>query len=119
MRARSRLASVLLLSLLTRTSAFGQAGITVHIANGTTDNLIVTLYDRNLRHRQRVLSGEVINGNASIAITVTADASGRGHVAWTATTVDRDMRHCGHHDQSGLNDGETVHVHADGKCSRK
>jgi hypothetical protein len=119
MRALSRLVFVFLLALLTRTSAFAQQGLTVHLANDTTDNLIVTLYDRNVRRHQRVLSSEVINGNASIAITITADASGRGHVAWTATTVDRDMRRCGHQDKPGVNDGGTVHVYAHDRCAGK
>ncbi len=117
------IAAFLALCLLTlagsATPALADARITLHIANGSVDSLIVTLYDRNLRRRQQVLSGQVINGNASISITVSADSSGQGHVAWTAMTVDRDMRQCGHEDKRGVYDGSTVQVFADSACKRR
>jgi len=99
------------------TSALGQGTVTIHVLNDTTDNLEVTLYDRNLRRHQIVLSGQVIYGNASIALTISADSSGRGHVYWKAFTTARDMRRCGQHEKSGLNDGDTVHVWANSRCS--
>jgi len=101
-----------------RTSVLGQGTVTIHVLNDTTDNLEVTLYDRNLRRHQMVLSGQVIYGNASIATSISADSSGQGHVAWRAMTTDRDMRRCGHHESAGLNNGDTIHVSADGRCSR-
>jgi hypothetical protein len=100
------------------TSVLGQGTVTIHVLNDTTDNLEVTLYDRNLRRHQMVLSGQVVYGNASIATTVSADSSGQGHVAWRAMTTDRDMRRCGHHDNAGLNNGDTVHIWANGSCAR-
>jgi hypothetical protein len=90
--------------------------VTVHILNDSVDNLIVTLYDRNLGRKLPVLSGQIINGNASISISISANASGQGHLSWTAATVDSDMRRCGRHDDPGLNDGDTVHVHAGSRC---
>jgi hypothetical protein len=93
-------------------------GVTVHIQNDTVDSLSVSIYDRNLGRRQLVVSSQVINGNSSISITVTADASGQGHLSWRATTLDADMRRCGSHDNRGLNDGDTVRVHADAACPR-
>ena len=99
-----------------RTSVLGQGTVTIHVLNDTTDNLEVTLYDRNLRRHQMVLSGQVIYGNASIATTISADSSGQGHVSWKAITTDRDMRKCGHHEKAGLNDGDTVHVWANDSC---
>jgi hypothetical protein len=100
------------------TSVLGQGTVTIHVLNDTTDNLEVTLYDRNLRRHQMVLSGQVIYGDASIATTVSADSSGQGHVSWRAMTTDRDMRRCGHHESAGLNSGDTIHVWANGSCSR-
>jgi hypothetical protein len=91
--------------------------VTIHVLNDTTDNLEVTLYDRNLRRHPMILSGQVIYGNASIATTISANSSGQGHVYWRAMTTDRDMRRCGHHENAGLNDGDTIHVRADGSCS--
>jgi hypothetical protein len=98
------------------TSVLGQGTVTIHVLNDTTNNLEVTLYDRNLRRHQMVLSGQVIYGNASIATTISADSSGQGHVSWKAITTDRDMRKCGHHEKAGLNDGDTVHVWANDSC---
>lgn len=40
---------VALVSLSVRTSALGDGTLTIHVANDTIDNLIVTLDDRNLR----------------------------------------------------------------------
>jgi len=91
-------------------------GVTVHILNDTVDNLSVNLYDRGLGRKQPVVTGQIINGNSSISITIAANASGQGHLSWTATTVDTDMRRCGHQDVPGLNDGDTVHVHAAAAC---
>ena len=113
----SRLPLVLVVALSVRTSALGEGTLTIHVANDTIDNLVVTLYDRNLSSHQTVLSGQVIYSNAWMVTSISADASGQGHVYWTAMTTDREMRHCGHHSEQGINDGDTIHVHADGPCS--
>jgi hypothetical protein len=97
-------------------AALAGDGVTVRILNDTPDALTVTIYDRNVRPAQAVVSSEVINGNASLSVSVTADASGRGHLSWTATTGDRDMRRCGHKDKPGVNDGDTIRVHANSSC---
>ena len=101
---------------LAHSPATAGGSVTVHILNDTVDNLIVSLYDRNLGRKLPVLSGQVINGNASISISISANASGQGHLSWTATTVDSDMRRCDRHDNPGLNDGDTVRVHASARC---
>lgn len=95
----------------------GQGTVTIHVLNDTPDNLEVSVYDRNLRRHQMVLSSVVIYGNASIATTISADSSGQGHVYWKAISTDRNMRKCGHHEKAGLNSGDTVHVWANGSCS--
>jgi len=97
-------------------AALAGDGVTVRILNDTPDALSVTIFDRNVQPAQDVVSSEVINGNASLSVSVTADASGRGHLSWTATTVDRDMRRCGHKDKPGVNDGDTIRVHANRTC---
>ena len=35
-------------------------------------------------------------------VSISADASGQGHVYWTAMTTDREMRRCGHHGEQGI-----------------
>jgi hypothetical protein len=116
MFARRIPAAAVAAMLLAGGSALGGDGVTVRVLNDTPDPLTVTIYDRNAQPPQPVVSGEVINGNASISVSVTADASGRGHLSWTATTGDRDMRRCGHRDKPALNDGDTIHVHANSRC---
>jgi hypothetical protein len=116
MRALLRLLLGCAVLALAQSPASASGGVTVHIQNDSVDSLSVTLYDRNVSRRQPVLSGQIINGNASISITLSANASGQGHLSWKAATVDPDMRRCGHQDNPGLNDGETVRVHADAAC---
>jgi hypothetical protein len=116
-RQFSRVALVCILLSCAHTSALGQGTITIHVLNDTPDNLEVTLYDRNLRRRQMILSAQVIYGNASIATTISADSSGLGHVYWRAITTSRDMRRCGRHEKSGVNDGDTIRVWANSRCS--
>ena len=101
---------------LASTSAIGGEGLMVTIMNDTTDNIYVTAYDENVNPAQIVLSRQPIYGSASFPVTISADAAGKGHLSWTATTVDRDMRRCGRRDRANLNDGDFVHVHADSDC---
>jgi len=98
-------------------SVFGQegAGIMLTINNDTSDNLLVTVYDMGAR--QTILSNQPIYGNASVTVSISVDASGSGHLSWTAMSRDPDMRKCGHEDKASLNDGDTVNVYADGSCS--
>lgn len=116
MRASNRLTLNIASALmaLASTAAYGGEGIMITISNDTSDNILVTAYDRN--SNQLVLSSRPIYGSASITVTITADDSGQGHLSWTATTIDRDMHQCGRNDKPNLNDGDTVNVHADGDC---
>jgi hypothetical protein len=98
-------------------SVFGQEGtIALTINNNTSGPLLVTVYDMGASPRQQVLANRAIYGNASVTVSVVQDASGQGHVSWTAMNQDPDMRMCGHDDKTNLNDGDTVNVYADGDC---
>jgi hypothetical protein len=90
--------------------------MSITINNDTTSDLLVTAYDLNAGSAQKVLSNEKINSFASIAVPVNPDESGYGHLAWSASSVNRDSPTCGKGDQSGLSDSDTVHVHADAAC---
>lgn len=98
-------------------AALSADGVMVTVNNDSSDNLFVTVYDRSSSPPQQVLSHSRLYGNASISVTIAADKSGHGHLSWTAVTIDRDMRMCGHSEKSNLNDGDTVNVHADGDCA--
>jgi len=118
MRALSRSMSITLsAAVILGSAALGDNGMTIIINNNTTKNLLVTVYDLNANPPQKVASSATLNGFASISVMVSADDSGQGHVSWTATTVDRDMRMCGNHDNPGVNDGDTVRVFADSSCT--
>ena len=103
-------------SMLAGASVFAGSGLTVNINNDSTDTILVSVYDLNANGQQRVLSNEVINGNASVAVPIATDDQGQGHVSWRARTSDNDMRMCGRGDTGNLNDGDTVSVHADTEC---
>jgi hypothetical protein len=121
MSAFKRQAAALVFSILSlgSLSVFGQegGGIKLIINNNTSDNLLVTIYDMGASPRQTILSNRPIYGNASITVSISVDASGSGHVSWTAMSQDPDMRKCGHEDKASLNNGDTVSVYADSSCS--
>ena len=116
MRALIRILFAYAASVLAGASVFAGSGLTVSINNDSTDVILVSVYDLNANGSQRVLSNEVINGNASVAVSLAADDQGRGHVSWRARTSDDYMRMCGSGDSGHLNDGDTVTVHADTQC---
>jgi hypothetical protein len=97
-------------------SVFGQEGmLTLTINNDTSDPLLVTVYD--MGSRQQLLANRAIYGNGSVTVSVTQDASGQGHIRWTAMNQDPDMRLCGRDDKTNLNDGDIVNVYAEDDCS--
>jgi hypothetical protein len=121
MSAFKRQAAALFYSTLSlgSLSVLGQpgGGIMLTISNNTSDNLLVSIYDVGVSPRQTILSNRAIYGNASITVSISEDASGSGHMLWTAMSQDSDMRKCGHEDKANLKNGDTVSVHADGECS--
>jgi hypothetical protein len=98
-------------------AAFAQDAFMITLRNDTTDNLLVTVYDQSTSQSQLVISRRPLYGNASISVLVGEDGSGKGHLYWSAMSLDSDMRMCGHHDNPNLNDGDTVNVYADGDCN--
>jgi hypothetical protein len=63
------------------------------------------------------LSNQKLNGFASVSISIGADADGRGHVAWTATSIDHDNHTCGRNEVAGLANNDSVHVSAAAACA--
>jgi hypothetical protein len=114
---RLTLTVVHVLLLLICASAFGDEAVTITIDNNTTKSLLVTVYDLNTRPAQRVLSSATINSFASVTVMIAADDSGQGHLSWTATSGNRNMRTCGHRDKPGLDNGDKVHVYANSECA--
>jgi hypothetical protein len=117
MRAVNRFLLALVFSMLASASVFGGSGLSVTINNNSGETLLVNVVDLNASAPQRVLSNEVINGNASVTVPIAADDQGHGHLSWTARTSDSDMRKCGRDEAANLNDGDTVSVHADSECN--
>ena len=90
--------------------------ISITITNDGTDDVIVTVRDMNTTPHSKLLSRARISGFASIPLFVTADASGKGHVAWSASTADPAIHKCGRKDKRGLDNFASVHVYAKSDC---
>lgn len=112
----SRLAAISAILLMT-SSARAQS-ITITINNDTTRDLRVTVYDESA-HPHQVISNGVVNSFATIPVTLLVNSSGYGHMSWSASTLDKDMRRCASRDIRNLNDGDTVHVYANAQCSSR
>src|ERR1700722_12263262 len=118
MRTFDRIFALACLALsLSIPAALAADGLMITISNDGSDALFVTIYDRSSSPPQQVLSHTALYGNASMSVSIAADSSGHGHLSWTAVTIDRHMRKCGHNEKSHLNDGDTVNVHANGDCT--
>lgn len=90
--------------------------IPIKVTNDNTENIYVSLYDMNTTPPSRLLAHELINGFASVPISVSADSSGNAHVYWTAVTADPTMRKCGRKDKPRLSSDASVHVYAKSDC---
>ncbi len=110
------LLSCLPLLLVSAAAIGGLNGIDVTITNDGTEDVLVTVYDTSTHPQSVVMSRERINGFTSIPVSLAADDTGRGNVAWTAVSVDPNSRKCGHAVTSGLSDSASVAVHADAQC---
>lgn len=102
--------------LLTGT-ALGGEGVQVKILNDGTQDIVVTVYDMNVRPERVVLENAHINGFTSVPINAIADAMGKARISWTATSTDGTSRKCGHDDTVSVNNDGSVTVHAEGSCS--
>jgi hypothetical protein len=118
MHAIGTLAVMLAISLfaLGDVAAAGGDIIPITIINDNSGAIFVTVYDDNLTPRAAILSSQRISGFASIPISVTAGASGYGHVSWSATTGGSFHHRCGNRDRPGLRNGSVVHVRANSRC---
>jgi hypothetical protein len=112
---RAAFTSVLVLYAIGATAVVDDA-LSITIVNDTTTDILVTVYDVSSKPSQKALSSQKLNGFASVNISVGADAKGRGHVAWTATSIDQDNHTCGRSDVAGLANNDSVHVSAAGSC---
>jgi hypothetical protein len=96
--------------------ALGSDGISVKVTNDTSSNIVVTVIDMNVNPEQVLISNETIYGFASLPIRVSPDASGYGHIRWTATSGGADSRACGHKEADRLSADSVVHVTASASC---
>jgi hypothetical protein len=115
MRMPARLA-LLAMAALCGSEALAD-NVIVTINNGSTNSLLVTVYDMNASPPVKVMSNSLINGNASLTVLLTVDSYGQGHLSWTAATRDSDMRSCGKGEKQGLNNEDSVTVDASSSCS--
>jgi hypothetical protein len=104
------------LPLLSAGVALGGEGVQVKVTNDGTEDIVVTVYDMNSNPQHAVLENARINGFTSVPINVVGDSTGRAKLSWTATSIDRNSRQCGH-DEAALSDDASLNVHADSSCS--
>jgi hypothetical protein len=105
------------LLLVSAAAVGGLNGVDVVISNDSTDDVMVTVYDTSTHPTSVVLASERINGFTRIPVALSLDETGRGNVAWTAVSVDVRSRKCGHAENTGLTDSQSVNVHVDSECS--
>jgi len=98
-------------------AALGGDGINLTVTNDGIVDIYVTVYDTSVNPRATVLSHQQINGFTSVPISVSADAGGKGNVAWSAVSVDNSAQQCGHGTRSGLSGEANVNVHVDSDCA--
>ena len=116
--SRPRIAFICVAFFLGSTAVLSDGGLKITLLNDSSDNVLVSAYDRGIQPPQLLVSDREIYGNASMTVSIAAGRQGRGHLSWTAVTVDRDMLMCGQDDNPHLNDGDMVKVHADADCHR-
>ena len=118
MRKLSRPAVILgmLLTMAVSATAVGDDMLALRISNDGSDDILVTVYDMNAEPPGAVVVRQRINGFAWIPVSVTTDATGTGHVRWTATSASAGPRLCGHHGDRDLGNDEFVQVFADSPC---
>lgn len=97
-------------------AAMASDKISITISNNGTDDVFATVRDMNTTPSTKLLWRARISGFASIPIFVTTDASGKGHVAWSAYTADPAIHKCGRKDKRGLANFASVHVYAKSEC---
>jgi hypothetical protein len=120
-RARSPVALLAIRATLAATCmvagvALGSDGISVKVTNDTSNNVVVTVIDMNDNPEQVLVSNQTIYGFASLSIRVSPDASGYGHIRWTATSGSAGSRACGHKERDQLSAESIVHVSAGDSC---
>jgi hypothetical protein len=97
--------------------AFAGDGVNLSITNDSVNNVFVTVRDMNTNPSVIVLEHQLINGFATIPLSVSADATGRANISWTAIRADAQDRRCGHAARKGLDNEANVNVHADSDCA--
>jgi hypothetical protein len=92
-------------------------GVNLSITNDSINDVFVTVRDMNTSPNVTVLEHQLINGFATIPLSVSADATGRANISWTAIRADAHDRRCGHAARAGLDNDANVNVHADSDCA--
>ena len=117
MHARSYTALCAPTLMLFGAIAFAGDGVNLSITNDSVNNVFVTVRDMNTNPSVIVLEHQLINGFATIPLSVSTDATGRANISWTAIRADAQDRRCGHAARKGLDNDANVNVHADSECA--
>jgi hypothetical protein len=120
MRAMSKAVFILGLSaiLLVSAAAVADDPVMIRIYNDNADAIVVSVYDMNAQSPEAVVAHQRINGFAWIPISVAAGAVGKGHVIWTARTVDSSFHRCGYQEVHGVANDALVYVSVNSSCQK-
>jgi hypothetical protein len=98
-------------------TALGGEGVQVKITNDGTEDVVVTVYDTSAQPQRILLQNARINGFTAVPVSAIADANGRAHLSWTATSTDAKSPRCGHDAAQGVSNDSSVSVHVDSSCN--
>jgi hypothetical protein len=105
-----RATAILSTFLLSFAPAYAEptGSVSITLTNNDTQDLMLTVFDQN-QSSAVVFGGRINQGASTNALSITADGSGNGSVAWAVvTTSSPPTRACG--SSSGLTSGSDVTV---------
>jgi hypothetical protein len=104
------------LILLVGVEAVADDPVVIRVYNDDAESIDLSVYDLNARPPDAAIVNQRVNGFSWIPVPVTAGAVGKGHVRWTARTVDPSFYRCGSQELRGVPSDAFVYVFADSSC---
>lgn len=111
-------AAILIGLSLMSAAAVADDQVTIRMYNDQAEDVVLSVYDMNVKPPALVVANQRINGFAWIPLSVTAGAVGKGHLKWIARTVDSDFRRCGYRELRGVANDALVSVYANSSCRK-
>jgi hypothetical protein len=104
------------LILLAGGEAVADDPVVIRVYNDDAESIDLSVYDLNATPPEAAIVNQRVNGFSWIPVSVTAGAVGKGHVKWTARTVDPSFHRCGSKELRAVPSDAFVYVFADSSC---